>query len=195
MISFTIGRIQVSLDFTFFAVLGTVCAFDSGGYGVLYLLACLCHETAHIAVMAIKGQAPKRIIFSGGGICIKQADDVCFSVLAAGPAVNFILFFVFAFALEQNSIYKLIFAAANLCVGLFNLLPMGDLDGRRLAEKLLSKLLPYSKAQRFIGVLQGFTFVCWGAVVLFLLWNGSVNLTAVFVMVYILLIDCFLENK
>lgn len=195
MINFTLGRIRISLDFTFFAVVGIVCIFDGGGFGVLYLLACLCHEAAHLAVMMIKGQIPERIVFSGGGICIKQSENACFSVLAAGPAANFILFFIFAFCLKQNSIYMPIFAAANLCVGLFNLLPMEELDGGRLTEMLLYKLLPYGKAQRLISAVQVFTFIFWGAAALFLLWNGMVNLTAVFVMVYILLIDCFLEKK
>lgn len=195
MVSFMLGKIRVSLDFTFFAVLGFVCLFDSGGYGILYLAACLCHEAAHLAVMAVKGTAPSEIIFSGGGICIRQPKNVSAAVLAAGPAMNLLLFGIFRFGLEQDSIYKMIFAAANLCVGIFNLLPMGDLDGKRLLEGLLMKHCSFKTAERALSVSQTVTCVIWGGLVLFLLARGAVNLTAVFVMIYIFSVDFFLEMR
>ncbi len=195
MVSFKLGKIQVSLDFTFFAVLGLVCAFDSGGNGLLYLAACLCHETAHLAVMAVKGQVPKEIIFSGGGICIRQSQGFSFAVLVAGSAVNFLLFGIFRFGLEQDSIFKMIFAASNLCVGVFNLLPMGDLDGKRLIEGLLIKNCILKTAERTINILQTVTCLLWGGLVLYLLFKGAVNLTAVFVMIYIFTVDFFLEMR
>lgn len=190
-----LGKIRVSLDFTFFAVLGLVCVFDSGGYGILYLAACLCHETAHLAVMAVKGQMPKEVFFSGGGICIKQAQGFSFAVLLAGPAANFLLFGIFRFGVEQNSIYKMIFAAANLCVGVFNLLPMGDLDGKRLIEELLMKHCSLKAAERAISILQTVTCILWSGLILYLLSKGAVNLTAVFVMIYIFAVDFFLEIR
>lgn len=193
MVSFTVGKIRVSLDFTFFAVLGLVCVFDSGGYGILYLAACLCHETAHLAVMATKGQKPREIIFSGGGICIKQSQSFSLAVLLAGSAVNFLLFGIFRFGLEQDSIYKMIFAAANLCVGAFNLLPMGDLDGKRLIEELLMKHCSLKRAEAILNIVQAATYILWGGLVLYLLSKGAVNLTAVFVMIYIFAVDFFLE--
>lgn len=195
MVSFMLGKIRVSLDFTFFAVLCFVCIFDSGGYGILYLAACLCHEGAHLAVMAIKGQVPEEIIFSGGGICIKQPRDAAFAVLAAGPAINFLLFGIFCFGLPQDSIYKMIFAAANLCVGVFNLLPMGDLDGKRLLNEIMIKHCSIKTAERTISILQTVTCVIWCGIVLFLLAMGAVNLTAVFVMVYIFAVDFFLDLR
>ena len=195
MVSFRLGKIHISLDFTFFAVLGLVCTFDSGGYGLLYLAACLCHETAHLAVMAVKGHIPKEIIFSGGGICIKQSQNFSFAVLAAGSAANFFLFGIFRFGLQQDSVYKMIFAAANLCVGVFNLLPMGDLDGKRLIEELLIRKFSLKTAERTINTLQTITCLLWGGLVLYLLFNGAVNLTAVFVMIYIFTVDFFLEMR
>lgn len=195
MVSFRLGKIRISLDFTFFAVLGLVCVFDSGGYGLLYLAACLCHETAHLVVMAVKGQVPREIIFSGGGICIRQSGAFSFAVLAAGSAANFLLFGIFRFGLQQDSVYKMIFAAANLCVGVFNLLPMGDLDGKRLMEELLIRRFSLSTAEITVNILQALTCVLWGGLVLYLLFNGAVNLTAVFVMIYIFTVDFFLEMR
>lgn len=193
MVSFMLGKIRVSLDFTFFAVLGLMCVLDSGGYGILYLAACLCHEAAHLAVMAVKGQVPREIFISGGGICIKQAQDFSLAVLSAGSAVNFLLFGIFRFGLEQDSIYKMIFAAANLCVGVFNLLPMGDLDGKRLIEELLIRHCSLKTAERAASILQTVTCILWGVLVLYLLSRGAVNLTAVFVMIYIFAVDFFFE--
>lgn len=190
-----LGKIKISLDFTFFAVVGFVCAFDSGGYGILYLAACLCHEAAHLAVMTIKGQIPREIIFSGGGICIRQPLDAHFAMLAAGPAVNFLLFGVFYFGLSWDNIYKMIFAVANLCVGVFNLMPMGELDGKKLLDIVLMKHCSIRTAERVSAVLQTTACIIWGGLVLFLLATGAVNLTAVFVMIYIFSVDFFLDLR
>ena len=116
-------------------------------------------------------------------------------MLAAGSAANFLLFGIFRFGLPRDSIYKMIFAAANLCVGVFNLLPMGDLDGKRLMEELLIRKFSLKTTERVINTLQALTCLFWGGLVLYLLFNGAVNLTAVFVMIYIFTVDFFLEMR
>lgn len=195
MVSFMLGKIKVSLDFTFFAVLGFVCAFDSGGYGIMYLASCLFHEAAHLAVMAFKGRIPREILFSGGGICIRQPSEAEFSVLAAGPAANFLLFGIFYFGSVQDSIYKTVFAVSNLCAGVFNLMPMGELDGKKMLDIFLLRHCSIRTAERLSAFLQTLSCIIWGGLVLFLLARGEVNLTAVFVMIYIFSVDFFLDLR
>lgn len=195
MVSFKIGKAEICLDFSFFAVLGIFFAFDPAGYGFCCLLACFCHETGHFIAMLLEKKPPREVMFSGGGICIKQHRDPSVFVLGAGCAVNFCLFFLFCFILERNSIYKLLFGGANLIIGIFNLLPMGELDGKRLLEKACCKLLPYFAAERLLNVTEIVFITLTAAAAMLLLFTGAVNLTAVSVTVYLFLIDLLLKTR
>lgn len=182
--------VRICFDFSFFAVIGLFLAFDSGGYGWLCFAACVCHELGHLAAMAVRGDKPREMIFSGGGICIKQSGQPSFGVLAAGCAVNFLLFIVYFAVLGRGNIFYTIFGGANLVVGIFNLLPVGGLDGHGLLEKVLFRFLSFSAAQRAMRAAEFFFGAVWViAAVLFLL-SGTVNLTAVLVMIYIFVLDC-----
>lgn len=182
--------VRICFDFSFFAVIGLFLAFDSGGYGWLCFAACVCHELGHLAAMAVRGDKPREMIFSGGGICIKQSGQPSFGVLAAGCAVNFLLFIVYFAVLGRGNIFYTIFGGANLVVGIFNLLPVGGLDGHGLLEKVLFRFFSFSAAQRAMRGAEIFFGAVWViAAVLFLL-SGTVNLTAVLVMVYIFVLDC-----
>ncbi|MCM1055741.1 MAG: hypothetical protein NC394_09515 [Bacteroides sp.] len=194
MVSLRIGGIRIGLDFSFFAVVGVFLAFDKSGYGIYCLFACFCHELGHLVVMLLEKKPPGEMIFSGGGICIKQRYDASAAVLAAGCAVNFVLFALFCFVLPRDSIFKLMFGGANLVIGVFNLLPMGELDGKRLLERLCFKLLPYSSAQRLIGAAELALVILSAAAAVLLLLAGAVNLTAVSVTVYLFLMDILLRK-
>ncbi|MBD5113748.1 MAG: hypothetical protein HDT46_00860 [Ruminococcaceae bacterium] len=195
MVSFKLRGICIGLDFSFFAVVGVFLAFDKSGYGIYCLCACFCHELGHLLVMLAEKKLPEEIIFSGGGICIKQRYDASALVLGAGCAVNFCLFALFCLILPKDSIYKLLFGGANLVIGIFNLLPMGELDGRRLLEKMCYKLLPYFAAERLLNITETACCLLSAAAALLLLFTGAVNLTAVSVTVYLFLIDFLLKTR
>ena len=189
MVTFEFFGVKIRLDFSFFAAVGIFLAFDRAGYGAYCLAACFCHEISHLAVMLIEGQPPDEMLFSGGGICIKQKNDVSFAVLAAGCTVNFLLFIVYCLVLPRDNIFKLMFGGANLATGLFNLLPIGSLDGKRMLEKLCYKRLSYAAAQKFLNIAGGlgYAFALGGICLLGL--SGALNLTAITVMIYVFLMD------
>lgn len=192
MVEFEFGGVKIRLDFSFFAAVGIFLAFDKAGYGIYCLAACFCHELSHLAVMLAEGKLPEEIIFSGGGICIRQRSDASCAVLAAGCAVNFLLFIVYCFLLPKDSIFKLMFGGANLVTGIFNLLPIGALDGKKLLEKACYGGLSYANAEKVLNIaeISGY-FLALGAMTV-LIMTGAVNLTAVSVMVYIFLMDFLL---
>lgn len=197
MVSFKIGGVSVGLDFSFFAAVGIFLAFDKAGYGIYCLCACFCHELGHLAVMLAEKKPPKEIIFSGGGICIKQRRNETASVflLGAGCAVNFCLFVLFCLVLPRDSIFKLMFGGSNLIIGIFNLLPVGELDGKRLLEKLCRGLLPYPASERALDITERIFCLLTLAAALLLLAAGRVNLTAVSVLVYLFVIDFLLKSR
>lgn len=181
--------VNICFDFSFFAVIGLFLAFDSGGYGCLCFAACVYHELGHLAAMAVRGDKPEEIIFSGGGICIKQSGQPSFGVLVAGCAVNFLLFLVFFVFLGRGNIFYTIFGGANLFVGIFNLLPVGGLDGHGLLEKALFRFLSFEAAQRAMRVTEIIFGAVWVMGAVLFLASGLVNLTAVLVMIYIFVLD------
>ena len=193
MVSFSVGSLKIGFDFSFFAVIAIFFALDDSGYGILCIAACLCHEAGHLALLLLTRCVPHSLIFSGSGICIKQREEATVPVLAAGCAVNFTLFIIFYFLLEQNSVYKLIFAGCNLCIGVLNLLPIGELDGKKLLERFFTAFLPFRAAGRalFISELAGFALAASAAILLLL--SGTLNPTSIFVILYVFTVD-FLQK-
>lgn len=111
---------------------------DGAGFVRLSLLASLVHESGHIlAYLLFLGQLPPlRLTLSGIGL---RADGLPLSrwretlLLAAGPAANFVCCGVLALLIGLRASWgRYFFLAANLCVGFYNLLPFGALDGARL---------------------------------------------------------------
>lgn len=194
MVGFEIGGVKLRLDFSFFAAVGIFLALDATGYGLYCLSACFCHEAGHLSLMLLEKKLPEEIIFSGGGICIKRRGDASFAVLAAGCAVNFLLFAVYCLILPKDSIFKLLFGGANLAIGLFNLLPIGELDGRRILEKFCFGALSFSAAEKVLNITEalGYTAAVGAAAVLVIC--GRVNLTAVTVMAYVFIMDVLIRK-
>ncbi|MCL2634435.1 MAG: hypothetical protein FWD34_07990 [Oscillospiraceae bacterium] len=187
MIHLHIRNTAVNLDFTFFAVIALFLAFDVTGFGILSVLVCLIHEAGHLFAMLIRGEKVESIVFRGGGIKIipeiKGGDSIF--VTAAGSAVNIGLFFLLYFTLPKTDIYPVMFAVLNLVIGLFNLLPVGCLDGKRLVENIL----PY-KVARIVEIIA-LAVILVGVAAAFVF--GSVNFTLLIVIIYIMVIDIFIK--
>lgn len=193
MIGFEAAGVRVSFDFTFFAALGIFFAFDQSGCGIFCLLACLCHESAHLAVLTAEKNPPKEIIFSGGGICIKQRREPSDLALWAGCAVNLLLFCIFYLTAGRKNIYPIFFGVANLCVGAINLLPIGELDGKKLLARLLQRLFLPHLAEK-IGFVVEVLFTAAAAAAILVMIAENFNLTAVVILLYIFLVN-FLQKK
>ncbi len=107
---------------------------QSEGIWLYAVLACAAHEISHIVVMALTGIPIERITFYGAGIKLSSEEvenesaRVKAMVYSAGCVMNFILAAVF----WQTGVIPA--AAANVCVGFFNLIPIGEFDGARLLK-------------------------------------------------------------
>ena len=193
MISCNVKGVRLSFDFTFFGALALFLALDKSGLGVFCLLACLCHESAHLLVLAAEKNPPEEIIFSGGGICIRQRKEPSSLALWAGCAVNLLLFAAFFLSAQRESIYPLIFGGANLCVGIINLLPIGELDGKKLLSRLLHRLFLPDTAEKTEAAAE-ILFTAAAVAAIIVMIAKSLYLTAVLILLYIFLVD-FLQKK
>ena len=184
MLELKLGNTALRLDFSFFAVLSVFFFFDTEGIGVSALCACFCHEMGHLTVMTAAGAAVREITLYGAGVRInaelsKLSYAARASVYAAGCVVNLVLYAVSCIC------GNVVFALVNLALAVFNLLPLGELDGAQLIKLLLQRYLPHM-ADRISGVLgSAAAVVCVGVLVAA---GGNIGITFAVCLGYFILL-------
>ena len=112
---------------------------DHSGLVRVGLLAALLHECGHVAMT----KTLPVLSFSLRGIGLdasaaRLSRRQTFLLALAGPLTNLLLCGAALGRMQLAASYwGYFFAAANLATGLFNLLPLGDLDGRRMLQSVL----------------------------------------------------------
>lgn len=140
MLEFKIYKTKVRLCFSFFLVLALFAFQSSRTFGLAAIAACGIHEFSHLFVMLLFGISPEIITFYGAGIQINstQTDNANtwnrILILSAGCTANFIA--AAAFGVYGNAVASVI----NLLTGVFNLLPIGELDGAALLKMLFIRI-------------------------------------------------------
>ena len=133
-----LGRIEVGGGFLLLTA--WLNYMDDQGVVPLVLLACLLHELGHLAVLRGLGVPVGRIRLTVVGAELEVLAPISYgrelAAALAGPAVNLVL----ALALCRLECGR-VFAGINLMLALFNLLPVGGLDGGRALRAGLSLAL------------------------------------------------------
>lgn len=132
------GKIRCKFSFGFFALLAVYMLLDTKGFGVFMLCGVIIHELGHWAVLYSCGGCLERIEFAPYGIRMEKRGFLSYreeaAVYAAGVLANGIAV-VICFALKKTEG----FAAVNLLLAVFNLLPIGRLDGGVLLKLAVCK--------------------------------------------------------
>lgn len=188
-------RFSAEVRFSFPAVLSLLICTDTEGTALLCLLSCMLHELGHVLMMLLDGCPPRKMTFYGGGILLSAEGFGSVRVLLGGVAVNFLLFFAFFFygTLFGGSSRLLLFGAVNLLTGLLNLLPIRPLDGGRLLERGLLRLLPPERAMRVMGATEAAAGALLIPTVILLFSRGMIGFSSVVFLIYLLAVD-FLEK-
>ena len=107
------------------------------------------HELGHILAFASLGEPSPRLSFARGGLCLSSDKPLSHRgeavVAAAGPLANLLcgaLFLLLAQLSGGVREYLSICAILQFSSGLWNLLPIGELDGARIVSAFLSPLSP-----------------------------------------------------
>lgn len=179
--------VKWELRFSFFAVLGFMVCTDREGVMLLCALACVLHECGHLAVMLAEHKPPSSIVFYGGGIHICGGSTSLPAVIA-GCAVNAALFLVFG-ALPWWSERLRLFGVVNLLIAAFNLLPLRELDGKRLLDLALIRAFPPEKAVHFSEACERIMTILVLPAVVLLVFSGYLNFSAIIFFFYILAVE------
>lgn len=127
----------------FLAALWFVLYRDHGGFVRIGLLAALLHECGHVAAWMTMTRSLPVLRFSLRGVGLDASAAhlsrrQAFLLALAGPLTNLALCTAALGKMQLAASYwGYFFAAANLATAVFNLLPLGDLDGRRMLQCLL----------------------------------------------------------
>lgn len=189
MFEFRVGSITAAFDFSFFAAV-TLTALLGGGYAAIGLGACIWHELGHLAVMTVLNIPVKKVFFYGAGIKIitdRQLEyapfKTGFAVLIAGSAANFA---------AASLLYRLgatnfkLFAAVNLVIGAFNLLPLQNLDGGKIIILLIRSVCGYSRACLLERYFKWVNVILIMTVLIVFAFLGKGNLTLYATLCYLL---------
>jgi Zn-dependent protease len=128
LISFKYRSVFIRIDFSFLVFNALIFLVRDSTFILAFYTACAVHEAGHIIALEITGGSIAGIALSGTGIRIdtrRNVLDTCRSglfVLAAGPAVNLIMYVLFRSCGGA-------FPVINLTLALYNLLPFRSLDG------------------------------------------------------------------
>ncbi len=129
----------------------------------------LLHELGHAWGALIQGVPVRRImIYGGGGFCERAASVTRYQdelIVAMGPIVNLVIWAVASLAAPHVdgmagwALYWL--ANLNLFLAIFNLIPLMPLDGGKLFQLGLMRLLPSVTATKICGWIGVVACVAW----------------------------------
>lgn len=131
---------EISLEITFgcaafLCLLGCVWTWRGAGF---FVCALLLHELGHILVLHLCNVRVKAVRLGFGDVEMATAPlGYCEELLTAwaGPCMNFLIYFMLCHTAPA-------FAAVNLLLGAYNLLPIMPLDGGRMLLAALYLRLP-----------------------------------------------------
>jgi len=155
---FQFGGFTVFFDFSFFAALGVFLSLENSGRDVGHIFfALLLHELGHLAAAAAVHIPMDKMCFSCFGIELARSKGLSSArwweeafVYLAGPLVNLGCATGFLCLPERFTAA----AAVHLVLGLFQLLPIGALDGGCFAHVLLEHFLGPRNAELWGLVLS-----------------------------------------
>ena len=159
MVQFRLFGLTCAADFTAPALLALTALLLPQEMLLRTLAACLLHESAHFLALALTGQKPELLRISAAGLRLElRAAAICplhssILVLSAGPAANFLAAALFHALGHPEA------AAANLALGLFNLLPYRSTDGGSLLYLLLEHRLLEHTPERPRQILRAVSFL------------------------------------
>lgn len=198
---FRIHKTETIISYLIICI-ASVCIIAGAFDGFLYcLFAIIIHEAGHITTMCIFGYPPEKIKISLFEISIsdgkRQERNFIqnFLIIFFGPFSNFICFILFYLLYLIGNDFFLYLAAANLSVGLFNILPVMSLDGGQLLYLILSRFFSDTVSQSIVNVITLIIIFPLSFFGFILLFNSKYNFSLLIVCTYLVFSLICKNNK
>ena len=145
----------------FFAVITLLLTFSVDSVVIITLLSSVLHELGHLILLVKYGCKIKSVTLSYYGMKIIRENEISLdfgkeiAVCLSGVTVNLvisILFTVFYLTFKNQFLLKV--SVVNLILGLFNLLPVGLLDGARALSCFLKYRFDLSKSEKMLKAIS-----------------------------------------
>lgn len=190
---FKIFSVEISISYSIICF-AAICIITGIFEGFLYCIsAVIFHESGHIAAMCFYGFPPEKIKVSLFEISItdRKRQDRSFKqnfiIIFFGPLANLICFILFylVYLFGNNFLFPL--AAANLSVGIFNLLPVLSLDGGQLLYAALCRFFSDMLSERIVNTATFIMIFPLAFLGFLLLFNSKYNFSLLAVCVYLVI--------
>ncbi|MER2081234.1 MAG: site-2 protease family protein [Ruminococcus sp.] len=190
---FKLFRTKIEISYLLLCLAAAAVILDVFQGFLFCVMAVVIHESGHLLMMKRLGYFPDVIRVSLFEICIldgsrhKRTERENILIIFFGPAANFICF-LSAFLLYWLGVEQTMpFAAANLSVGLFNLLPVMSLDGGQLLYILLCKHLSQERAEKYVYRVAFVLLFPLAAAGFLILFHSHYNFSLLCVCAYLIL--------
>jgi stage IV sporulation protein FB len=153
--------IRFEISWIFIAVIIGMAFLQSSLYAVLTAVSVIMHECAHLCAAKAFGYTPEKISLGvfGGVLHVKEQflrPRQELLIHLSGPAFSLLLAGLFYCLYQKVSGHPVIIdlLAANLVVGMFNLLPFYPLDGGKVTRLYMAFFLGYGRAIRISRIIS-----------------------------------------
>ena len=190
MISFCVGKLKITIDIGFLAVIALVSM--SGENCIAAFSACLIHEIGHIIQILLCEYKTEKISCSISGVKIITASGRVHSVyeelgvITGGVTAN-IAAAVIMFAINGGR--PDIFIVTNIIIAFFNLLPYSCLDGGSAIRTVVEYTVGYQRQNTILKAAGIFNIISAVAACYFLRNLVMLNISAIIIFIYIIIME------
>ena len=195
-----LGSVNFTFNFWFFAVIACFLTLDKEVLAYYCMLPVITHELGHLLVMAVLGVPISEVAFTAVSLRITRKSDRFYSYSAeiaislAGAAANlFMAFLLYKFAFQ--SMRTMLLIACNVATAMFNLLPIGNLDGGQVVRLLCSRFFSLRAAAVVSRTVSLAVLSPLFGVAIFLLLGQKGNFTLLLACLYLAFIVLFRDNE
>ncbi len=192
MISFKLSGAEITFSFWFFAVMAIFFAFCPAALIVYAALPVAVHELGHIAAMVLLKVKIRSVRLTAFGIELVKdksrypGTTAEIAVSLAGAAANLaVAGLLYAFTFQ--SMRSMLMVSANIAVAVFNLLPVGNLDGGEAAKIICGYFFRPGLAYTISRIFSLLALAPLFAAAIFLLLRPERNFTLLLVCIYLLI--------
>ncbi len=171
---------------------------DRSGMLALGIISAFFHEIGHVAAAYFQNEKIKKINFGFANIDITASNrnpENNLFVLASGSMTNFILALIFKILyLYLGDRICSIIAYQNLCIGVFNLLPIISLDGGQIFFLILNKKFDIILSEKILKTVSVIFLVPICILGFLILINSKYNFSLLILSCYLISYIFFKED-